>query len=155
MTATDPVLDDAVAAVRAFTLAAHRFRQAVAGHFGLTINGTVVLSHLVTAGGQLTPGQIRDRSQITSGTLSAVIDRLVEGRFVSRTPHPEDQRSVLVTLNPAGRRVLSYSQTYLKRAVLAAFQDEPHPREAAAQVWRISASITEQADRAGRRARRK
>ena len=53
-----------------------------------------------------TPGMccktLSQKTLITKGTLTGVLDRLAEKGVISRTPLPEDRRSVFVALTPAG-----------------------------------------------------
>ena len=39
---------------------------------------------------------------VARSTASAIVDRLVRRKLVSRTTHPEERRSVVLTLTPAG-----------------------------------------------------
>jgi DNA-binding MarR family transcriptional regulator len=48
--------------------------------------------------------------------VSRGIDRLVEDRYVERLPDPEDRRSVLMRLTPAGQ---SYVESFLAVSVTA------------------------------------
>ena len=53
-----------------------------------------------------TPGmsckQLSEKTLITKGTLTGVIDRLEEKGLVTRTPLPQDRRSIFITLTAAG-----------------------------------------------------
>lgn len=44
---------------------------------------------------------------VNPSTATRLIDRLVKGDLVSREPVPGDRRAMLVTLRPAGRRLVS------------------------------------------------
>ncbi|MFM1989706.1 MAG: hypothetical protein RJA99_2663 [Pseudomonadota bacterium] len=59
---------------------------------------------------------------ITKGTLTGVVDRLVQRGFVERVVPPEDRRSVIVRLTEAGdaefRRVFHEHVAYCRRAFL-------------------------------------
>ncbi|MGJ7498091.1 MarR family winged helix-turn-helix transcriptional regulator [Variovorax sp. RT4R15] len=43
---------------------------------------------------------------LTSGSMTSLVDRLEERRFVRRTRHPEDRRGILLALTDAGRNVI-------------------------------------------------
>lgn len=116
--APEPTSDSAE--LRAALLAGQRFRQAVADHVGLSLSSTVALGHLADAGGRLSPGELAERMLVGSGTLTAVIDRLVRDGHVQRRPHRHDRRRVLVVLTPAGRHVVRYAQRHMDRALTAA-----------------------------------
>jgi DNA-binding MarR family transcriptional regulator len=66
-----------------------------------------VLAHLRRAGSpyQLTQRQLMDALSLTSGTVSARIDRLAARGLVRRDPDPKDGRGVLVGLTADGERV--------------------------------------------------
>jgi DNA-binding MarR family transcriptional regulator len=55
-----------------------------------------------------TPGaplsSVAEHLGVTRSTASAIVDRLVRRKLVSRTAHPEERRSVVLTLTPAGAR---------------------------------------------------
>jgi DNA-binding MarR family transcriptional regulator len=52
-----------------------------------------------------TVGRIGDRLQLDSGTLSPLLKRLEANGFVRRERASDDERTVHVTLTPAGRRL--------------------------------------------------
>jgi DNA-binding MarR family transcriptional regulator len=47
---------------------------------------------------------------VTRSTASATVDRLVRRKLVSRTTHPEERRSVVLTLTPAGAQHLQHAR---------------------------------------------
>jgi DNA-binding MarR family transcriptional regulator len=51
------------------------------------------------------PSALAARLGVTSGTTTALVDRLEVHGLVVRTPHPDDRRSLLVVATEAGRRV--------------------------------------------------
>lgn len=112
---------DEVAALRALLLAGQRFRRAMADHFKLSLSEAVLLGHLADAGGQLAPGELVHRMLVGSGTLTAVIDRLVEDGYVLRCPDPADRRRIQVSLTPAGRRTVRFVQDHLHRALTGTY----------------------------------
>lgn len=76
----------------------------VLAHHGLTPAGFDVLATLRRAGPpfRLSPGVLMDWTMVTSGTMTHRIDRLVADGLVTRAPDPQDGRSFLVALTPAG-----------------------------------------------------
>ena len=72
--------------------------------FGLTGPTFAVLATLRRAGEpfQLSQRALMDALQLTSGTMSVRIDRMVERQLVERLPDPDDQRGVLVRLTEKG-----------------------------------------------------
>ena len=82
------------------TLSAH-----MAADTGLALSEMVACEHL-RLDGPLTPREVGERVRLSSGAVTALLDRL-EGRgFVARSPHPSDRRSVLVHYKPQEQRVV-------------------------------------------------
>ena len=79
------------------TLGAH-----MAADLKLTLSEMIVLDHLYI-GGEATPSALAQRTRLTSGALTALLDRLEERGFVRRFPHPTDRRSVMVAYIPQQR----------------------------------------------------
>ena len=77
--------------------------QAVARRHGVSLAEMQALDHLHEAGG-LTPGALGHRLQLTSGAVTALIDRLQRRGLVERTAHPTDRRSTLVRLTGRTQR---------------------------------------------------
>jgi DNA-binding MarR family transcriptional regulator len=63
------------------------------------------LEHL-DALGRLTPGELGHRLGLTSGGVTALTGRLTEAGYVTRERHPDDGRMRMLTLTPAGTRLL-------------------------------------------------
>jgi DNA-binding MarR family transcriptional regulator len=61
-----------------------------------------------------TPGaplsSVAEHLGVTRSTASAIVDRLVRRKLVSRTAHPEERRSVVLTLTSAGARHLQHAR---------------------------------------------
>jgi len=72
--------------------------------FGLTGASFDVLATLRRAGApySLSPGDLLATMMITSGTLTNRIDQLEKADLVARASNPEDGRSVIISLTPAG-----------------------------------------------------
>jgi DNA-binding MarR family transcriptional regulator len=52
---------------------------------------------------ELSPGRLLASTMVTSGTMTARVDKLVDRGLVSRRPDPHDRRGVLVRLTGPGR----------------------------------------------------
>lgn len=72
---------------------------------GLTPARLSALSVLVF-GGERTLGELAEAEQVTAPTMSRLAGALVDEGLVSREPHPDDGRSVLLRATPEGRRLL-------------------------------------------------
>jgi len=95
MTATGP---QAIAArLQHFGLARDQMRSVLAVSAGLPPADLDALEHL-EADGPLTQRQLGDRLSLTSGAITMLVDRLEQGHWARRRPHPTDRRYVLVEL---------------------------------------------------------
>ncbi len=91
--------EELCARLRSFGIERDRFKAAVARATGVAQADFAALDHLSFAG-QLTPGQLAERLNLTSGAVTALIDRLERAGWISRTPHPSDRRSHVLALTP-------------------------------------------------------
>jgi len=83
----------------------HRLRSTskrMERQLGITAPQRLVLRLLGRTPG-LTPSQLADKLHLDRGTLSGVLERLVERDLVAREPHPTDGRSVRLQLTGRGR----------------------------------------------------
>jgi DNA-binding MarR family transcriptional regulator len=62
---------------------------------------------------ELTPGQLAERTLVTSGAVSQRLTRAEAAALVTRRPSTRDSRSVVVTLTPAGLDLLEATVTAL------------------------------------------
>ncbi|MCO6186646.1 MarR family winged helix-turn-helix transcriptional regulator [Rhizobium sp. L1K21] len=81
-----------------------RRHEAIFSRFGLNSASFDVLATLRRSGSpyQLSPGELMESMMITSGTVTNRIDQLVKAGLVTRQQNPQDRRSMIVTLTPAG-----------------------------------------------------
>lgn len=87
------------------------FQQAYSETFsplGLNDGDYGVLAPLRRAGAphELTPTELAKHRMMTSGGMTAALDRLERKGFVERVPNPADRRGSLVRLTDAGRDVI-------------------------------------------------
>ncbi len=82
-------------ALRRFGLENDRLDAMVARRLGAPPVEFKAMDHLQEAG-ELTPGQLADRLALTSGAVTALIDRLERLGWAQRARHPSDRRSVIV-----------------------------------------------------------
>lgn len=91
--------------MRAYSLVAHEHDR-LFRPFGLTGPAYNVLVILAGAGEPLPPYVIGDRLLVTRGTVTGLLDTLERKGLVSRQPHPDDRRMLLVELTPAARPLM-------------------------------------------------
>lgn len=92
--------------LRALEHAVERYRSAFLAKHSVPPSDTLVLGDLQAAGGRLLPRELAERLQLSSGSLTMILDRLEAAGFLMRLPNPTDRRSVYVELNPAGADLL-------------------------------------------------
>jgi DNA-binding MarR family transcriptional regulator len=73
------------------------FNDQVAQQTGMSMSESQFV-HLLELHGSMTPSELAERSKLTSGTVTGVLDRLEALQFVRRERHPTDRRKVVVVL---------------------------------------------------------
>jgi DNA-binding MarR family transcriptional regulator len=86
-------------AMRKWGIENTRFDDAFARRAGIVPADLHALEELQFSGG-MTPGQLGHRLQLTSGSVTALVDRLERQGLVERRPHPTDRRAIVITLTP-------------------------------------------------------
>jgi DNA-binding MarR family transcriptional regulator len=88
--------------------------------------------------GPLTPSELAVRERIQRPTVTRIVARLEERGLVQRTRDPQDGRSSLVALTPAGRELLARGRTrknaYLARRLRELDTDDHATLERAAAI---------------------
>jgi MarR family 2-MHQ and catechol resistance regulon transcriptional repressor len=95
-----PLMKELVRAYQAFTSFDSQMHRA--HETGLTISQADVLFTLGNTDG-MTCGEIGERTLITKGTLTGVIDRMSAKGLVERQPVCTDGRCTMIVLTPAGK----------------------------------------------------
>jgi MarR family transcriptional regulator, 2-MHQ and catechol-resistance regulon repressor len=123
--ADQPFIDVVRALVKAtFLLVNHPERPSQA--YDLTLGQTDVLRTLAQAeSGSLTCSEIAERSLITKGGITGLLDRLEARGLVKRIPSRDDRRSVLVRLSAKGvelfrsfyPQAVRYNRSLLEKAL--------------------------------------
>ena len=137
------------AAVRRLDIAMSRITGAVAREIGVSVPELLALEHLAGDEG-LGPSELARRLQLTSGSVTGLVDRLeAEGRAV-RAPHPSDRRRVVVLRTPKADEDVREGEQALVAAVteLAAGLSEDERRVVAAFLQRLTDTIERTADEA-------
>ena len=115
-----PQFEQLARAVRALTTKSALFNDAAAGRLGISPSELVVLT-LLGDGGPLTAGQLADQTQLTTGAITRVIDRLEQAGLVERRTDPTDRRRVMVVTTAEIARVHAvFAPMLAEAAALAA-----------------------------------
>jgi DNA-binding MarR family transcriptional regulator len=86
-------------AVRAYQTAVDNFDQAMADHIG--INRTDArCADLIDQAGGMTAGELAKAAGLTTGAVTAVIDRLEKAGIAQRVADPSDRRRVRIEATP-------------------------------------------------------
>jgi DNA-binding MarR family transcriptional regulator len=74
------------------------FRNAIGRKLGLSITESECLS-LLSIRGISTPTELSRYTGLTTGSTTAMLDRLEKVEFIRRKPNPKDRRGVLIEIN--------------------------------------------------------
>lgn len=89
------LLEGLALAGRQLSTATIMFHQAIADRLGLNVTDHKCMD-LLLMNGSLTAGELAGMTGLTTGAITAVIDRLEKGGFVRREDDPRDRRRVIV-----------------------------------------------------------
>lgn len=105
-----------------------RWIDALCRHVGISRSDYDALEAL-DEHGSLTPGELGTLLSLTSGSVTALIDRLEKLGWASRNGHPEDRRKVVVTLTQKAWQIgQNELKGYLDAVDAAARQLSTHER---------------------------
>jgi DNA-binding MarR family transcriptional regulator len=114
-------LDNAVlSALRRLIRAADLDARDLARQTGLTTSQLLVLE-LLAGSGELTVGSIAREVGLAQGTVTSLIDRLVDRELLCRRRANSDRRQVKVVISDAGRALLAAAPTPLQTRFLEGF----------------------------------
>ena len=107
--------------------------------FGLNMTEFNVLAALRRSGSpyRLAPAELSRSLLLSSGGLTKRIDRLELDGLIQRSPDPDDRRSVLVGLTPAGRDIIEEAvRAHLRNEAQLIAPLSPEQRDALTDVLR-------------------
>jgi DNA-binding MarR family transcriptional regulator len=108
-------------ALRDLWLGGEHYRRTVAKSLRIGGSELSVLGHLHNEG-RLTPREIGDRLGITTGSTTAVLDRIERAGYIVRTPNPDDRRSLYLSLTPAGQAAMTWMLEQHQRQIADVLQ---------------------------------
>lgn len=127
-----PQLLEAVAAMSSLVRSADNFRHRAAEEARVGKTELRALGRIYVAG-SLSPKQLAEALDLTTGTVTALLDRLERAELVTRIPHPQDRRMLRIELTPEGRERYGHVLGIWNRHILAAAATVP-PETLAATV---------------------
>jgi DNA-binding MarR family transcriptional regulator len=86
-------------AIRAYQTAVDNFDQACADHLGFNRTDARCVDLIDQAGG-MTAGELAKAAGLTTGAVTAVVDRLEAAGVARRVPDPSDRRRVRIEVTP-------------------------------------------------------
>ena len=75
------------------------FRNAVGRKLGLSVTDSECLSFLTIKGGTATPTELGRYTGLTSGSTTAMLDRLEKAQLITRQPNPNDRRGSIIEIS--------------------------------------------------------
>jgi DNA-binding MarR family transcriptional regulator len=107
-TGRDKLIAELVAEVRANQDAVHQIDEVVAEAMGLNTTDTRCID-IVDRHGRMTAGQLAEEAGLTTGAVTAALDRLENKGYARRLDDPDDRRRVLVEVTDRAReKALEY-----------------------------------------------
>lgn len=98
------------------------FHQTLAARFGLNATDHKCLD-LARNEPEITAGRLAEVTGLTTGAITAALDRLERAGFVCRERHPTDRRKVVIRALPAAHEKLAPDFAVFGRAMAAIHQD--------------------------------
>jgi DNA-binding MarR family transcriptional regulator len=94
-------------AFRLNSVAIHLVRRARTADAALGVPpGRLSALSVLVFGGERTIAQLAEAEQVTSPTMTRLVDGLEQAGLAKRHPHPDDARATLVRATPKGRRLM-------------------------------------------------
>jgi DNA-binding MarR family transcriptional regulator len=109
----------AALALRRLILAGEHFSRARARQLQLGPSDLAALGYLYGSG-PTAPRDLAAAMGFTTGSVTAMLDRVERAGFLVRNNNPEDRRSILVTITPAGEHAVQGLYEEFDAAVLRA-----------------------------------
>ena len=95
----EEVIEAGGQAFRAYQTSNDNFDQAIADHLGMNRTDMRCIDLIDQAGG-MTAGELAKAAGLTTGAVTAVVDRLEKAGMATRVPDPADRRRVRIEVTP-------------------------------------------------------
>lgn len=113
-----------VSLLRRLQLTSGNLRSEISKELGISMAELNALSHAADHE-KLTPKKLSALMDLTTGSMTTMIDRLERAGLLARQPHPTDRRSVLLALTPGGKQAMKWINGLYLDAVVDAFEASP------------------------------
>jgi DNA-binding MarR family transcriptional regulator len=107
--------------------AVDHYRLAHAEQSGTGVTELLALGHLYHDG-DLSPTQLAHLLDLTTGSVTALVNRLIRAGYVQRLPHPDDRRRLVITLTRQGSVVIRGLFSGLRDAAASALDGASRPQ---------------------------
>jgi DNA-binding MarR family transcriptional regulator len=145
--ASEVSVRDVVRDLNVLNMASDRLRGVLASQLQINPIDLRAMS-VIAAGEQVTPKDVAAALDITTGSVTPLVDRLAHKGLAMRTPHPADRRSLVLTLTPAGEHARRWAAEFYEAAVASAVEALQIPLEAIHQLLHsVSREIDTSTDR--------
>ena len=101
-----------------------QFRNVRARELHLGPSDVLALDHLHAAGA-MAPKDLSSLMGVTSGTMTALLDRVEKAGFLKREKNPDDRRGLLLRLTPAGRHAMQWLYEQFDEAIRETLRGVP------------------------------
>ena len=122
--------------LRQLILSGEQFRHVLGRQLQLGSSDLMAMDHLYSDG-PLTPRELATRLKMTSGTMTTLLDRVEKAGFLSRNENPQDRRSLLIKVTPAGQHAMQWVYEQFDDVLRGALLNMP-----AATVEQVTALLT-------------
>jgi DNA-binding MarR family transcriptional regulator len=130
-------------AFREYTSAVDAVNQIIAGRMGINRTDHRVLE-IIARLGPVTAGDLATAGHLTTGAVTAVLDRLEDVGYVRRVRDTEDRRRVLVEQTPDGTKTaMRYYAPYMNRSFEAMAKYTADELDVIRDFMRGATAITE------------
>lgn len=110
------------------------FRRHLASRHGVGTQDIRALSR-IAEGEHVTPKALAESLDLTTGSVTSLVDKLEGAGLVERTPHPHDRRSLQLELTTAGVTKMNGLYADFESQVLAAVSAVPEEQVRAANEY--------------------
>ena len=121
-------------------------RSAMGDRLGIGVTGLKTIS-ILNREGASTAGALATAAGITSGSMTATIDKLVDNHLATRTPNPDDRRGVLVELTPGGKDAVAWVLRYYYEALAVPLSHDSNTQVISAYLLEASDQLAALAER--------
>jgi len=112
------------AQIRLFIAGAILFNQQVAERYRLQLTDMQCINVLDLLGPS-TPGKLAERTGLSTGGVTVMLDRLEKAGYVKREPNPADRRSLLVRVNPKKLEKVNASYNIINERMAELYASTP------------------------------